>query len=243
MMRYCVYGKNNQSIKLDPRTKLLLCLCISVTLIAGSSAGVLRYLNYIPALVPFLFMISLKKYKNALIYLAVYVVCEIGTSALVPYLPDAVNILFTGVIAFSTRLIPGAMMGWFLFSTTTVSEFVAAMDRMHVTKKITVPISVMFRFLPTIREEYTAVKKAMRLREAGSFRNPVKMLEYRMVPFLMSVVSIGNDLAASALTRGLDSPCKRTNMCRIAFTWRDVAVVALLIIFYSCYIPIAVFRR
>ena len=43
MMRYCVYGKNNQSIKLDPRTKLLLCLCISVTLIAGSSAGVLRY--------------------------------------------------------------------------------------------------------------------------------------------------------------------------------------------------------
>lgn len=79
MMRYCVYGKNNQSIKLDPRTKLLLCLCISVTLIAGSSAGVLRYLNYIPALVPFLFMISLKKYKNALIYLAVYVVCEFGT--------------------------------------------------------------------------------------------------------------------------------------------------------------------
>lgn len=135
------------------------------------------------------------------------------------------------------------MMGWFLFSTTTVSEFVTAMDRMHVTKKITVPISVMFRFLPTIREEYTAVQKAMRLREVGSFRNPVKMLEYRMVPFLMSVVSIGNDLAASALTRGLDSPCKRTNMCRIGFTWRDVAVVVLLIIFYSCYIPIAVFRR
>lgn len=104
-------------------------MCVSVTLITGSSVGVLRYLNYIPALAPFLFLVSLKKFRKALLYLAVYVVCEAGTATLVPYLPDAVNILFTGVIAFSTRLIPGTMMGWFLFSTTTVSEFIAAMEK------------------------------------------------------------------------------------------------------------------
>lgn len=242
-MGYSTYGKCENTIKLDPRTKLLLCLCISITLIAGSSAGILRYLNYIPALVPILFLIALKKYRNALLYLAVYVVLEVVTSSLVPYLPDTINILFTGVIAFSTKLIPGAMMGWFMFSTTTVNEFIAAMDKMHVTKKISVPISVMFRFLPTIREEYTAVQKAMRLREVGSFRNPMKMLEYRMVPFLMSVVSIGNDLAASALTRGLYSPYKRTNMCQIGFTWRDGAVAFLLVAFYGCYIPVAVLQR
>ena len=43
-----------------------------------------------------------------------------------------------------------------------------------------------------------------------------------MVPFLMSVVSIGNDLSASALTRALNSPNRRTNVCNIGFTGRDV---------------------
>ncbi|MGC8164957.1 energy-coupling factor transporter transmembrane component T, partial [Salmonella enterica] len=89
---------------------------------------------------------------------------------------------------------------------TSVSEFIAAMDRMHITKKLSVPISVMFRFFPTIKEEYRNVQDAMKLRGVGSVRDPMKMLEYRMVPFLMSVVSIGNDLSASALTRALNSP-------------------------------------
>lgn len=48
----------------------------------------------------------------------------------------------------------------------------------------------------------------------------MKMLEYRMVPFLTSIVSIGNDLSASALTRGLNAPVHRTNVCPIGLTWR-----------------------
>ena len=71
----------------------------------------------------------------------------------------------------------------------------------------------MFRFFPTIKEEYRNVQDAMKLRGVGSVRDPMKMLEYRMVPFLMSVVSIGNDLSASALTRALNSPNRRTNVC------------------------------
>lgn len=162
---------------------------------------------------------------------------------LVPILPPVLNILFTGIIMFSTKLIPGGMMCWFLFSTTTVSEFIAVMDRMHVTKKISVPISVMFRFFPTIKEEYGYVQKAMRMREVGSLRNPIKMLEYRMVPFLMSVVSIGNDLSASALTRGLNAPCPRTNMCRIGFTWRDAVTFLAFLLFFSGYFAVLFLQR
>lgn len=105
--------------------------------------------------------------------------------------------------------------------STTVSEFVAAMERMHVTKNISMPLSVLFRFFPTIVEEYGYVRDAMMMRDVGSIRNPMKMLEYRMVPFLTSIISIGNDLSASALTRGLNAPVKRTNVCPIGFTWRD----------------------
>lgn len=196
------------------------------------------YLRYALSVLPLVFLLILKKYGMAVYYVCIYAFALFVPGLLLPYLPGAVNLLFTGVFAFSTKIIPGTMMAYFLFATTSVGEFMAAMDRMHVTKRLSVPISVMFRFFPTIREEYRNVQDAMRLRGIGSLRDPMKMLEYRMVPFLISIVSIGNDLAASALTRALDSPVCRTNVCRIGFTKRDILVFAGMVLFYSAYFGI-----
>ena len=74
-------------------------------------------------------------------------------------------------------------MGYFVVTTTTVSEFVAAMERLHLPQQITIPMSVMFRFFPTVAEEWSAIGDAMRMRgvrfgggKAGT------ILEYRIVP-------------------------------------------------------------
>lgn len=177
----------------------------------------------------------LKKFKMAAYYFVMYSFSALIPRLLIPYLPNVINVLFTGVIALFTQFLPGMMMAYFLIVSTTVSEFVAAMDCMHVTKKISMPLSVLFRFFPTIVEEYGHVRDAMMMRDVGSIRNPMKMLEYRMVPFLTSIVSIGNDLSASALTRGLNAPVNRTNVCPIGFTWRDgiafFVIICCLIIF------------
>ena len=60
-------------------------------------------------------------------------------------------------------------------------------------------------------------------KETGS---PVAMLEYRLVPLMMAVVKIGNELSAAALTRGLGNTGQRTNIYKIGFTVWD-AVFAL----------------
>ena len=204
-----------KQLYLDPRTKIFLCLTVSSIMLVPSDSPIIETLKLIFAILPLAFLVILKKYKMAAYYFVMY--------------------LFTGMIALFTQILPGMMMAYFLIVSTTVSEFVAAMDRMHVTKKISMPFSVLFRFFPTIIEEYGHVKDAMMMREVGSIRSPMKMLEYRMVPFLTSIVSIGNDLAASALTRGLNSPVKRTNVCPIGFTWRDgiafFATICCLIVF------------
>lgn len=210
-----------KQLYLDPRTKIFLCLTVSSIMLVPSGSPIVETMQLAFAALPLIFLIILRKYKMAVYYLAMYSFSSLVPRLLVPYLPNIINVLFTGMIALFTQILPGMMMAYFLIVSTTVSEFVAAMDRMHVTKKISMPFSVLFRFFPTILEEYGNVKDAMMMREVGSIRNPMKMLEYRMVPFLTSVVSIGNDLAASALTRGLNSPVKRTNVCPIGFTWRD----------------------
>jgi energy-coupling factor transport system permease protein len=112
----------------------------------------------------------------------------------------------------------------------------AAMGRMHISEKITIPLSVMFRFFPTVGEEYAAINDAMRMRGirlAGG--NPAAMLEYRIVPMMICCIRIGEELSAAALTRGLGAPVKRTNTGKVGFHIQDIAVILL------CLVSIAAF--
>lgn len=216
-----------KQLYLDPRTKIVLCLAVSFIMLDSTISPVVNALQIALAALPLIFLLMLRKYKMAAYYLCAYVFASLVPQLLVPLLPAIINLLFTGMIALMTQILPGMMMAYFLIVSTSVSEFVTAMDRMHVPKSISVPMSVLFRFFPTIVEEYGHVRDAMRMREVGNLRQPMAMLEYRMVPFMTSIVSIGNDLAASALTRGLSAPVRRTNVCPIGFTWRDGLALVL----------------
>ena len=128
-----------------------------------------------------------------------------------------------------SHMAPGLMMGYVMLSTTTVSEFVASMERMRMPRQIIIPISVMFRFFPTVAEESAAVNDAMKMRGI-TFSSPMKMLEYRLVPMMMCSVKIGEELSAAALTRGLGAPVKRTNICKIGFRLTDVLALLVCIV-------------
>lgn len=118
---------------------------------------------------------------------------------------------------------PSVAMAYYIVTTTTVSEFVAGMERLQMPRQITIPMAVMFRFFPTVMEEWRAIGDAMKMRgirlrggKAGS------ILEYRLVPMLMCSVKIGEELSAASLTRGLGGPVKRTNVCNIGIHVQDV---------------------
>lgn len=89
-------------------------------------------------------------------------------------------------------------------------------------------LAVIFRFFPTIGEEYQAIRDAMKMRGIRfGGKNPFLMVEYRLVPLMVSVVKIGDELSAAALTRGLGAPTKRTNVCQVGFHAQDVAAMFL----------------
>ena len=115
-----------------------------------------------------------------------------------------------------------------MLRTTTASEFLVAMQRIHCPDVLTIPTAIIFRFFPTVREEYRDIKTAMRMRGVGGLRQPIRMLEYRLVPLLVSVVSIGNELSRSAVTRALGAKRKRTSVCDIRFRIIDGAALVLL---------------
>ena len=142
-----------------------------------------------------------------------------------PHCKGFLNFLILAMSGIVLRFMPGILTGMFVISTTTVSEFIAAMEKMHVSQKITIPLAVMFRFFPTVLEESNSINKAMAMRDIKfGGTKALQMIEYRMIPMMTCSVKIGQELSAASLTRGLGGPEKRTNICKIGFGWCDVLV-------------------
>lgn len=139
-----------------------------------------------------------------------------------PLINGAAGVLFLTVTRVARIFFPVTMSCILIIRTTTVSEFVAAFQKLRVSDKIIIPFSVMFRFIPTVKEEWDAIKSAMRFRGIGIsartvLTRPMLTLEYTMVPLLMSATKITDELCAASLSRGLEAGRKRTCITRLAF--------------------------
>lgn len=222
--------KTGLKFVLDPRTKILLVFIGSIVLITGSPIGPMLIIRPVFALVPLILFFINGKYKTVAKFSLIYGIAYLMEIYLIPITGGLLGFLIVALSGILSRFIPSLALGYYLVSTTTVSEFVASMERMHIPQCIVIPFAVMFRFFPTVREESRAIKDAMRMRGigfSGIFKHPLTMLEYCLVPMMMSTVKIGEELSAAALTRGLGNPIKRTNICKIGFGIQDILFSSL----------------
>lgn len=225
-----------RQLYLDARTKIILCLTVSFLMFSCEYTGAMRFVLPVLAAVPFVSFLILRRYRKAAVYGMVYVLCLMLPMLLRQLDAPVFSIISGALAAIFTQMLPGLAMFDVLLSSTTVSEFIGAMDGFHISKKFSVPVSVMFRFFPTIREEYGMIRDALRLRGVGGLEHPLEMLEYRMVPLLTELMQVGNELSASAMTRGLDTPGKRSNVCPMGFRVQDIAVFLLCVAVVSLFI-------
>ena len=230
-------NEGKRAFTLDPRTKLLLLLMITTLMFSTSNEGIMNYVKPVLSVLPFVLLLSERKWKTAVKYLLLYAVCFALERLALTQLSGMISFLLLAVTSIMTRFAPGIMTGAYLVTSTSVSEFIAAMERMHLSEKIVIPMSVIFRFIPTMKEEYQAISDAMKMRgiRLGG-KHPLLMLEYRLVPFMVSVVKIGDELSAAALTRGLGAPVKRTNICRIGFHAWDLIFIFISLVCFLLFV-------
>ena len=224
---------HKRGLVLDPRTKLLLLITMSVFVLGYAGGEELSFLMPFFCCLPAVALITAGKWKQALIYAVVYSVSYISFSSWVHLTTGFLHFLLFGVFGILSRILPCLMMGSYMVSTTTVSEFTAAMLRMHMPEVVIIPLSVMFRFFPTVIDEWSCINAAMKMRDIRfGGKNISKMLEFRIVPLMACCAKIGEELSAAALTRGLGGKCKRTNICKIGFHVQDFIVLILCIVPY-----------
>lgn len=216
--------KKPKGVWLDPRTKVVFMAYVTTLLL-------FVYENIamvcVVAAIPFILLVIEKEYKTALIYGGLFVLGIISIHMKnILELPQIINCILVLLIALVVRLFPTFMLGFYIIKSTKVNEFITAMHKWHISEKFIIPIAVVFRFIPTIREENSFIGDAMRMRDItlGTkrfFKNPTLYLEYKVIPLMISIVKIGEELTAAALTRGLDSSEKRTSITVIGFGKND----------------------
>lgn len=215
------------NFSIDPRTKIIILALISFMVFND----VPMYVSGILVLIPFICLFFSDYKKAAVIYILTYVIAKYLQMTI---LPNATGILAIVVITFSytaTRMLPILMMGYYTIMTTKVSEFIASMEKSNVPKDITIPVSVVFRYIPSVFEEIKSITKAMKMRGFGltfkSLKSPLKMVEFYMIPILISAVKTSDELSAASLTRGLSNPKKRTNLISVKFNKFDYLFLAI----------------
>lgn len=211
---------------MDPRSKFALFIAANVLFWGNAN----RWLELVLMVALLAILINGRLIKMALMNGAVYFLFLMLDIYVAPLLSGVFGLVFLTLVRVFRLYMPMILSAIYLIRTTTVSEFVSAFRKTGIPETIIIPFSVMFRFFPTIGEEWRNITNAMRFRgiqvSAGAmFRRPIQTMTYILVPLLMSSAKIAGDLTAASLSRGLGGDGPRTSLKQVRFGWLDYLVV------------------
>ena len=227
-----LFQNSNEDYKsvLDPRTKLVLLIALNVVIIGTGFEGLDYLLRIVCAIIPFVLFLIIRRPRTALIYGVICLCMLFCEGYLIPHTTGWLNLVIVITVGAFSRMLVGMAFAYYMMLTTTVSEFITAMKAVHMPDQITIPLSVMFRFFPTLAEESAAINDAMRLRgikRLGGKGGIVRSLEYQIVPLMMSTLRIGDELSAASLSKGLEAGAPRTHICNVRMECWDWLLIAL----------------
>jgi len=223
------FGFQGQGLlRVDPRTKMLLVILFSFAAMREPR----RLYQAILFLVAYLLLINGKQFLYAQKMLGVFAVMyAVDFFVLKRCSANGLTVLLAGIMIFR-QFLPVIMVFVLMIRTTKVSEFLAAFDKMHIPQSITIPFSVMFRFFPTIGEEWDNIRNALRLRGFSlTLKNlvsrPAFVYECAIVPLLSDTVIIADELSAASLCRGLGADCRRTCLAEVKMGIFDYILIGV----------------
>lgn len=128
---------------------------------------------------------------------------------------------------------PVFLLGWNLI-TSPPGNISAFLSRLKVPTPLILGVLVVFRFFPTMRAECAALRESMHNRGllAGGqiLRHPLRFFEYVLVPLLLRCLQIADQLAVSAVARGVETPGARTSYHGKPMALWDWACIAVWIV-------------
>ncbi|AUM95883.1 MULTISPECIES: energy-coupling factor transporter transmembrane component T [Clostridium] len=218
-------------LKIDPRTKIILMILGNVAIFLAFSIQMKISLIIFYLIFGFLCGAYKSPIKISLGYFGLILVEYLGGK----YLSGTLTLMIITFSQFVKMILPCALLASIMISTTKVSEFMGALNKMRVSKKVIIPLTVMIRYLPVVFEDWKNIKDSMRMRDVsptflGFLKNPSDTIECIYVPMLMSASKVSDELSAAAITRGIENPNPRTCMVKMKMKFCDYLSISLMVI-------------
>lgn len=205
---------DRREVKFDLRTKLMLILVVNLFLLL-SHALVFELVLVFGCLL----LITIDGQPRSAFHFLIAFFIMLGIDQLVtPHMNGFAFTLISFITVALRKFLPCFILGKWILTKTEVSEFVAVMWKLRLPQTAIIPLSVVFRYFPTLKEEWASIRAAMKMRGIHI------SLEHIMVPLLMSAVNVSEELSAAALCRGLDNPGTHTSLVQVKFSYYDIAV-------------------
>lgn len=225
-------------MKLDFRTKLLASVVIATVCISGNFEYSAPILSYFLSIAPFLLLIEQKKFGVCIKGIALI----LGSIALSEFFKDGQGFLALLALILSgilRRMLPGVMMGYYAVTTTRMSDVVWSLTRMNLPDEIIIPISVMFRFFYSLQQDISYINDGMKMYGITlkkCLKNPVKYFEFKVIPLFMVAIKTADDVAISAMTRGMIVGEKRTSISNAKLKFQDYVVMMLSVCIFILFV-------
>lgn len=201
----------------DPRTLMGVLAAVSVMAFMGKSLEAELVLvlaaAVLQALCGHVFM--------AVSFAALYGALWVALNVVFPGVGGVAATMFTISFTFARKIYLCFMVGTLLVKDNTVHRVAAALAKLRVPQTVLIPLAVTMRYFPTLGEEASHIRDAMRLRDvpAGS------RLECFVVPLVMSATSTAEELSRAATCRGIENPAPSTDTERLAMRACDWAIL------------------
>lgn len=197
---------------LDPRTKIVLILATSVTVM--SAGGLL----FVPAALLLAMGLAVweGRYRRCFGLLVAAVSMWLLGWVFPLWWPSTIFAIISIACVYGIRFAVTIGIGMHVIATTSPTQMSAGLRAWRIPRAIAVTLAVVFRFFPVVGAESSAVLDAMRLRglvgTRGIVCHPVLTLERFTVPVIAASLRATEDLSASAALRGLGSHRRPTAM-------------------------------
>lgn len=214
---------------LDPRTKLVFILCCILTMSESIFSIYAMVIFFIIAVL----LMLLGKVKSSLKFILVYIILGIFPLYIIADTTGVIKMLLTSTSALVLLFSPIFIALFTFTATSTISDIIAALQKMKLSDSVIIPFAVFCRFVPTLKEQWISIRSAMKFRNIGvsfwnTLKNPMLNLEYVLIPLMMSTVVIAEELAAASMSRGLARGVKRVPLREAKFQFFDYAVCIIL---------------
>ena len=219
--------KASKTAVFDVRTLLLLDILIMIFMLISGKPEVTLSSFMLAAAVPVITGLYGVLLCYTLLFAGLFVYYQFIFHSAIPLFHSAVFSVI-GVFSFIVqRIIPFMLLGTVIQKQKNISEITTALERMHLPKGIILSIAVMFRYVPSIKDDLFIIIDAMKLKglytsKRAALIHPIRTMEFVLVPMLFKSLKTAEELSCTALVKGIENTGKKTSYFDVRLRVADV---------------------